>query len=109
MRKGRRTNALKLLWDNRPQITKMWDRYNEDPAGYANQFLFDALFTGPLPSIELLAKAARVGLDLNQLRGAKKRLGAVSARRGAIWVWSLPDPEAAMAIIRDKSEAGLTL
>ena len=54
-------------------------------------FLASALADGPRPQRDLLTEAAELGITVDQLRTAKRHVGAVSEKNGSGgWVWSIP-------------------
>jgi hypothetical protein len=57
----------------------------------AAEFLKGVLESGPVPTEEVLARAAGRGLSRRTLFRARERLGVRAHRSGGRWWWSLPD------------------
>jgi hypothetical protein len=58
----------------------------------ARTWLREALRHGPVTVKELMRTSTETGISWRTFQSAKKELGVISERAGAVWQWRLPDP-----------------
>lgn len=62
----------------------------QDEREVAKQFLLDALADGPKAATALKSKAEARAISASTLDRARRDLKVISAKKGRIWLWSLP-------------------
>ncbi|MHB8860992.1 MAG: AAA family ATPase [Pirellulaceae bacterium] len=84
----------RVAWEAEPVLTSADDIDGEgdaSPRDEARNWLGDLLANGPVPAVQIWAKARVERIAERTLKRAKRELGIVSERVGDAWAWQLPD------------------